>query len=607
MNPHSPKSFLRLLLLGALLLGAAPLRAEESYPDYVRRLILAENNPVAAKVFLSRPQAERIRDLSDKNLEAELFRRATELQDLAELAGGIGDARVVRLGLAQRPECVFCQSSTKFLDWVGARLKWLPESRRQVLRDAFWDWPALQEGQRQWLKAKGVDEAAWGALDLSDRTHRLGEWGQELYKQVMASNPRTAAELSVLRMKADSVSGTLGNADLIHMQERLRQADMAIKGVDEVAAKVAKSDNPELKKALAEARSAPDLETRLARLGAVYDGLGLRNEGLGAVAPSRPGQTFDASSREVVAGLLSSGLLKQIEGTWAGDEIRDFYAKHALDLRVAPAPNFNWIGWHQNGVITFNERHIEEFVKSKGRTLRDLGTDPALLQQLTTQLSPLFVHEARHHVQQEWFKSQGLPWIYGQSTEQETIQFEAMYILEKSMRDPSFRKRLEADRAGSGLARESISKAERLRTNGPDFVRQSVNAWHYPELLSLEGRVWCNIEWHRTASADIAAELKRREGLPPAQREALETAPDFTGPITTSEEWRHAVAVAGTKHLRDDLAAQNGQLDQLPKTYDAARARDEEFNAEVQRRWNSLLSEKDPAKPRPKGVVPPPK
>jgi hypothetical protein len=607
MNPHSPKSVFRFLLAAALCLGPALARADESYPDYVRRLILTENNPTAAKVFLSRPQAERARDVGDAALEAELFRRATELQDLAELAGGIGDARVVRLGLTKRPECAFCQSSTKFLAWVSARMTYLPEARRQVLRDAFWDWPALQEAQRQWLKAKGKDEAAWGALDLADRSRLLGAWGQELYTQIMAANPRNAAELEVQNMKAASVAGTLGNADLIHMQERLRQADMAIKGVDEVAGRVAKSANPELKKALAEARSAPDLETRLARLGAVYDGLGLRNEGLGAVAPARPGQTFDPSSRKVVAGLLANGLLAQIGGTWTGDEIRDFYAKHTLDLRVAPAPNFNWIGWHQNGVITFNERHIEEFVKSKGKTLRDLGTDPALLQQLTTQLSPLFVHEARHHVQEEWFKSQGLPWIYGQSTEQETIQFEAMYILEKSMRDPSFRKRLEADRAGSGLARESISKAERLRTNGPDFVRQSVNAWHYPELLSLEGRVWCSIDWHRTAAADIAAELKRREGLPPAERAALEAAPDFSGPIASNEDWKKAVATAGTKHLRDDLAAQNGELVQLPKTYDAARKRDEEFNAEVQRRYNSLLSEKDPAKPRPKVVVPPPK
>lgn len=605
MTPPSPKSSLRLILLGALLLGAAPAGAA-GLDDYYRRTILAENDPTAAKVYLEKPQAERLASLDDKALEAELFRRATELQDLAELAGGPGDERVVRLGLAQRPTCVFCQDSAKFLEWVAARMSWLPASRRQVLRGAFWDWPELQEGQRQWLTAKGTDEAAWVGLPLTERKKRLEEWGQELYKQVLASNPRTAAELAVQQMKAQAAAGTLGNADLIHMQERLRQADLAIKGVDAVAGKVARSGDPALKKALAEARSAPDLETRLARLGAVYDGLGMRDEGLGAVAPPKPGQTFDASSRRVVAGLLANGLLKQIEGTWAGDEIRDFYKKEKLDLRVEPAPNFNWIGWHQGGVITFNERHIEEFVKSKGKTLRDLGTDPELLQSLTTQLSPLFVHEARHHVQQEWFKSQGLPWIYGQSTEQETIQFEAMYILEKSMRDPAFRKRLEADRAGSDLARESISKAERLRRSGPDWVRQTVNAWHYPELLSLEGRVWCNIDWHRTAAADLAAELKRRQGLPPDQQKALESAPDFSGPIATNEDWKEAVATAGTKHLRDDLAAQTGQLDQLPKTYDAARKRDEEFNAEVERRYNSLLSEKDPAKPRPKGAIPPP-
>lgn len=607
MKPLSPAPLLRLFLAGVLFLGPAAAGADNGAAAYLRRRILVENDPTAAKVFLEKPQAARVAEVGDPALEAELFRRATELQDLAELAGGIGDERVVRLGLTRRPSCAFCQDSTEFMDWVVARMSWLPASRRDVLRKAFWDWPALQESQRGWLKAKGADEAAWGALGLTERSRRLGEWGRELYAQVMASNPRSPAELTAQRMKADAIGGTLGNADLIHMQERLRQADLAIKGVDEVASKVAKSGDPALKKALAEARSAPDLETRLARLGAIYDGLGTRNEGLGAVAPAKPGQTFDDSSRKVVAGLLANGLLKQIEGTWAGDEIRGFYAKEKLDLRVAPAPNFNWIGWHHDGIITFNERHIEEFVKSKGRTLRDLGTDSALLRSLTTQLSPLFVHEARHHVQQEWFKAQGLPWIYGQSTEQETIQFEAMYILEKSMRDPAFRKRLEADRAGSGLARESISKAERLRAHGPDFVRQSVSAWHYPELLSLEGRVWCNIDWHRTASADLKAELARREALPEDRRNALEAAPDFTGPIATNEDWKKSLAAAGTKRLRDALAAESGQLDQLPKTYDAARGRDERFNAEIQRRYNSLLSEKDPAKPRPKGVVPPPK
>ena len=607
MNPLSPAPFLRLFLAAALLLGQAASAADDGYVDYAKRTILAENDPTAARVYLEKPQSDRLLLVGDKALEDELFRRATELQDLAELAGGIGDARVVRLGLTQRPNCTFCQSSTKFLEWVGTRLTWLKEDRRKVLRDAYWDWPALEEGQRQWLKARGADEPAWTALNLADRAKRLGEWGQTLYAQILAANPRTKAELEVQTAKADAARGMLGNADLIHMNEHLRQAEVAIQGEGAVASRVAKSGSPELKKALAEARSAPDLETRLARLGAVYDGLGMRNESLGAVAPSKPGQTFDASSRQVVAGLLANGLLKQIEGTWAGDEIREFYKKEKLDLRVAEAPNFNWIGWHQGGVITFNERHIEEFVKSKSKTLRDLGTDPALLQSLTTQLSPLFVHEARHHVQQEWFKSQGLPWIYGQSTEQETIQFEAMYILEKSLRDPAFRKRLEADRAGSDLARESISKAERLQRAGPDFVRQSVNAWHYPELISLEGRVWCNIEWHRTASADLVAELARRASLPEAEQKALEAAPDIEGPIVSNAEWKKAVSVAGTKHLRESLAVQTGRLEELPKTYDAVRRRDEAFNAEVQRRYNSLLSEKNPARPRPSVVVPSPK
>lgn len=600
MNPLSPAPLFRLVLAGLLLLGSAAAADVPTQRDYDRMLLelTQEDSLETAKTFLADRPLQAGWKAADPEGYTRAFASAAELKDLADLLMGLSQPRAIRLGLDQRPECKFCDSPARLEAWFKKEMPWADATRIKALREATWAWEFVPAAARPPLT-----EAAWDKLGFPERMDHLQTWGGAELAAILATTPRTPAEYKALEARALAISGIVGNSDSSRLWERVNNAKQAVDGLAKAEKLV--GNDPAKRKALQEARGA-DLDDMLSRLGGIFDGAGVKDPAFRAAAPAREGQRFDvAGRREMVAGLLKTGLMKETEGTFAGRDLEEFYKTNKLDLRLAAprAGQENWIAWHQGGVITYNEKHIQEYLKAEGRDIDDLGRDPALLRRLTVQLAPLFVHEANHQVQMVWTRENKLPWMPGQHNELETMQVEALFVVEKRRRDPSFDALLERDRKTSILARESANKSERL-VQGTQIFRDGINAWHYPELRSLEGTAWCSIKWHRSMAEDFETELARRARLPRAEQDRLAAAGPLPERIASEAEWNNGLRVTGTPHLKAALAAHRGQEEGVPAAYAAYRKRLEMINAQTAERLKIVLANKPDAGPPSPGAEP---
>lgn len=607
MPPLPPAPLIRIALAGLLFLcpGSALAQHQDEYNRTL--LLITQEDSLEAAQQLLRDQALQERwKAEDPEGYRKAFASAAELKDLGDLLTGMSQPRAIRLGLDKREECKFCGSPARLEAWFRKEMPWADKSRIKALREATWAWEFVPPAARKALAAKSVSEADWEKLDFPDRMSRLQEWSGAELADILSTTPRTPAEYKALENRALAISGIVGNADSSRLWERVDHARHAVEGLARAEKLVGK--DPAKRKALEAARGA-DLDDMLAGLGSIFDGAGVKDSAFRAAAPARDGQRFDVDGRrEMVAGLLRTGLMKETAGTFAGRDLEEFYRTNKLDLRVAAplAGQENWIGWHQGGVITFNEKHIQEYLKAEGRDIKDLAQDPQLLRRLSVQLAPLFVHEANHQRQMVWARENKLPWMPGQHNELETMQVEALFIVEKRRRDPSFDALIERDRKTSILARESAMKSERL-LQGTQIFRDGINAWHYPELRSLEGTAWCSIKWHQGMADDLQGELLRREKLPKSARDRLEGWGPFPERISSEEEWKESLRKTGTPHIKASLGVHRGEAESIPAAYAAYRRRLEMINAQTAERLKLVLDDKNPTVPAAKRMaVPPP-
>lgn len=577
LRPPLPTLFLALVLL------AAPAAADLATD------ILPGNDPDAAYALLHAPELQTDLKARDPAGFPKLFARAAELQDLHDLFFGPDDAAQLRLALAARPDCAFCQKPAPTLAWVTARLASLPAERRAVLARVYWEWTQLGP-RRAWLTAHGTDEASWGTLDLDERRDRLVPWAQEESAAIAAMRPKNGIEADVMQNRIYAVYEVLGSAGSAPLLERLVQVRTGLSALDAVKGQAAASKNAAVRKAYSDAMNATDPAARLQALSRVFDGLGRRDPAVLAQAPARPGQAFDDRTRDMVAALLGSGLMRETDGTWAGQELRDFYAAHPLKVKVAPAPNAAFLAWYANDVMTFNEKFISQYVKSQGRTLDDLAKDPELLQPLLREIVPVFVHEATHHRQDLWAKAQNIPFYTGEGAEKEAMMTESLFVMQKARLDPSYARFLAANQDRSTNVKEAVILAARLQKDRASWFGETVMATHYPEWLSISGQVWCQILWHNRIGDPIQAELTRRARLPEAERAPLADGKPLDANYASLEDFEKALPGVATKALEDVVAQQKRALERSPETYAAYVKRLEDVTALTDRRLDELAA-----------------
>lgn len=590
------RSALKALLLALALAPWAGrgLAAPSANPWNV---ILIDNDPRAAEAFLLDASAQARLKSEDEGYYRDVFARAVELKDLSDLLNGIDGEKIYRDGLARRSGCRFCQDPDEVMAWSRKYFGSMGRDRFISLERALFEWDALAPERLEWLKEQGETKPSWAKRSLSGRRDFLSPWALTRYEAFMKELPGDAAAAQAYEERAWQFCDLLDPTRLDALWERVEKAKSAVAGLAQARRLAARSGNPALKAELARASAAGDLDALLTGLNKVFDGAGKPSSQLRAQAPPRAGQVFDPASRDVVTELMKSGLRRELENTWAGDELESFYEKHPLDLHVGPMENPNAIGVHLGGKITFNEKFITEYLKGKGRDIRDLQSDPALLRELTAQLSSNFVHESTHYRQFAWAREHGIESSPGQNFEMEAMQTQALFVWEKLKRDPSYRAILVKSAPHSVLARESLSRASEFK-NDPAHFRDVVKAYHYPELLSLEGRTWTGAFGARIDIRAYESELVRRRYLPAAEAASLEDGPALDENPPTWDDWRRSLKQAGSKHLRALLEQKGTELDRIHDSYEALRDRLDQVNRLVEERRLALLAEKGPAKTR---------
>ncbi|MFI5363337.1 MAG: hypothetical protein ACHQ49_15325 [Elusimicrobiota bacterium] len=560
-----------------------------SWPaDWSVERILNAREPEAAAAFLSDDPGQKALAARDEDLYHQVFLSAIDLKSVAELVRGASSETVLRDGLRARPLCEFCQNAPELEAWAAKRLKGIDHDSLRALSLAMYDWETLPADLSRRLSSEGRGPGNWASLTLPERSDTVQPWLTERYVALMAAVPRTSDELKTHNIEVVDVYYMIDREHRNRLNNYQGALETSVEGLEALRLRVAAASDPGLRDALDKAAAAENLESRLELLGKIFDGTGSHDPTTTVAAPPRQDQTFDNSSRHAVAVLLRAGFRRVIAGTWAGDELNAFYASHTLNLHVAPNDGANTIGSynHDDGVMSFNEDYIVKFLKSKNRSVRDLQTNPALLEELIVDESAVFVHEGVHQEQEVWRRAHDIPQIPDQDMEIEAKQVQALFTIQKSLQDPIYRACLEADARTDGPARSAAEDANSLRDLRPSAFRDQTRREFYPDLPSLEGGVREEMKKAAEGLRRIQDELERRAALPPDQAARLENAPadpaafPDDGPILRR---------LGTPGLRGGEMYLRSSVAVVPSAYGAYRERERRVDETTESRLAQLL------------------
>jgi hypothetical protein len=529
---------------------------------------------------------------SDPALYQELFQRAAELKDLEGVLGGAADAYSIRLSLFSRPACVFCRDPVLFAAWVKKHLPYLGEKKLKAVDEALWAWTALSPAQKEWAAARGKSDD-WSALSFGDRHELMRTWALGERDALLAVDAEDPTALAGLYARVGGAQIVVGSHEMTEVWRRLEQIQQASSSLAEARAKVGRSEDPRHKALLAEAVGATDPEARLAALSRLFESLGERPRKLLEAAPPRSDQRFDDSSRAVVGAMLKIALLAETEGTFAGQDLKEFYVDRGVPLQIKfSSTSMSALGWYDHGtdVLNFNERHIEQYMKSRGISVQDLAREPMLIGDVARTLVGTFVHEAQHHRQDVWARDNKVPRLYHQGDEVEAFQVQALFLMEKLDRDPRFRAFAESEGAHSGVLQAGLGRARRMKEEGPDYFEWVVPSAHYPEILSNVGKAWCFILWHNHIAEEVESELTRRRLLPGSERARLESAPSLKDGYSSHELFVSALPGAGSGSLRVFAAKARAEAERTPEIYAKLKARQESLKAVTMARFKRLQS-----------------
>lgn len=600
MTPLLIRRHFSVLALAALIALRAPAFAADAFDA-----VLVDSDPQAAAQLLTVRHAELdALKASDPARYNKVFERSLELKDLTGLLVTYpSDSRAIRLGISQRPGCAFCQKPAELFAWLARYHPGVPEPKLKSIREALWDWSEMPQARRDWLVAHGEIEAGWLAMEFAPRQAKLVEWAMAEKEAILKIIPRTMGEVEQLDARVWAMTGVLPGNDAVATWHHAAKSRQLVEGLEAARKKVGDPANPKIKALLAAAGEGGDVDARLASLSALFDAAGMKSAALKSAAPPKPGQAFNDDRRNRVAGLLQTSIMREIAGTWAGDELKEFYSKVPLKIAVVHT-DMAAIAWYWKGKMSFNEDSIEKFVKVRGRQLDDLGRDPALLKELTREVAPIFVHEAKHHQQDVWAQAQGIPSNWSQHQEQEAMMAHALYGLEKSKRDPTYAKYLKDTASSSGTSRQLLGLMQTLRTEGADAFGRSVVTSHYPDRLSLEGIVWCQIVMHNAITEPVKTEIARRAAMTDAERSAFDKGPGFEQNYSSFEAFVEALRKVNGPSLTAVLDQQQEMLKKSPEVYAKYAARLEQAIRETAAKRDLILSGKLPARRRSEPPVP---
>ncbi|UPT75182.1 MAG: hypothetical protein M0D55_05590 [Elusimicrobiota bacterium] len=283
--------------------------------------------------------------------------------------------------------------------------------------------------------------------------------------------------------------------------------------------------------------------------------------------------------------MLKTALLKETEGTFAGNDLKEFYATAPLTVTFTTT-SLAALGWYMNGgdTLYFNERYVEGYIKSRGLSVEDVMKNPEHLGDLARTLVGTFVHEAQHHRQNFWARQNSVPNGYNQLNEIEAFQVQGLFLLEKLKNDKKFAEFAEREGAHSDVLRAGLGRAKIMEEHGPDMFEYTVPNGHYPETYSNAGGAWCRILWHNNTAKKMEDELARRATLDARERAALESGPQLAEYYESPADFAAALRAVSTGSLTRELARSRKEAAETPKYYNQIRERRERFARETKER-----------------------
>jgi len=552
------------------------------------RIVLGNELPAAESFLGDVPAQEKVK-AADAAAYLEVFARASELVDLKGVLVGRASVHSIRQSLSRRMDCAFCLDGVRFPAWAQKNIPGIDEATLASLGKVLWNWDKLTASQKAWAVARKQD-AGWAKLPFKDRHASMRAWAMAERDAMMKLNPADAKAAEAFSARSYEISQVLSSHEMSGLWQRGEQVTQAAASLAEARARVAMSNDPRQKALLAQANAAPTTEARLAALAKIFENYGERPAALLAAAPPRDDQKFDAESRKLVASMLKSALLKETEGTFAGDDLKAFYARVPLEVTFTTT-SMSALGWYHHGgdTLYFNERYVEEYVKTHGATIETLKRDPALLQNLARIFASTFVHEAQHHRQDVWARENKMPRLYHQGDEVEAFQTDALFMMQKLRVDKKFAAWAAKEAETSSVLRGDLSYAKRMEAEGPEYFDRTIPNTHYPETLSKEGGAWCAILWHNSVSEPIEAELARRDRLSAAARKRLEAAaPALQKSYPTAAAFRTDLMRSSRATLESYLQGAKTAAVDAAKHYNQLRARQESVAATTRERYNIL-------------------
>lgn len=150
-------------------------------------------------------------------------------------------------------------------------------------------------------------------------------------------------------------------------------------------------------------------------------------------------------------------------------------------------------------------------------TTADLMTKSGPVKQLAKFFAPVFVHETVHKEQAAWLDSKKFPAVFPQEDEVEAMSVEALYLIEKTKKDPEFTKMLSSGGPFSPYLKSEAGLEEKFRKDPREF-RRSVKCEYYPYRESFEATVSKIL----LTTDLISYELQRRKNLSKEELAQLE-------------------------------------------------------------------------------------
>lgn len=486
---------------------------------------IANRNPFTAKKCSENTELVSWLQGKDPNRAALFIAYTGAIEDMqtnlytfaeAKRSSGLGDYLLGRLESSPYVELGFGPNPENFLYWAFQLKSTCPKCPTAAASVVLpWEMLSMRTKQnvadvlakrsKSTLPDLETAKAKWSRLTLKQRNNLLASYARPLADKFVKGNcantEQEKAELFPYLGFNDAVMGKI-----MDYQEKCDLLDSIKEGKDrtKVPAEIqAKYGN------LPPGRRLAEMSNYLERMGKDDTLLSKKINEI-----RNPIQMSDAD-RKKLSEQLAPLLMEQIKTTEVGKEVAGYYDRGELKLKFGiekqSGSNAYFSPVNRNIAVSYDL--LSRYMRTHGYTMQDMLTDKRVRNGFAKFISPTFLHEAIHQVQNDWMVSHGYPDMYVKDKEGETFLTQSAYMEERMKNDPSFRRMVDLEKKYSSFMSQKFDIKESF-LNDPDALRTNVGMM-YSGVPNLPGG-------RASYCLYLVSELNRRSQLPEEQQAALE-------------------------------------------------------------------------------------